>query len=262
MPRLAANVGMLFQEVDLLDRIERAAGVGFRGVEIPSPYGETREDLSERVQRHNLSAVLFNVSPEVAAIPGREADFRDGLTRALEYAEAAGCRQLHCVAGRTDHPRAEATFVTNLRWASERARPAGVRLLLEPLNTRDNPGYFLTGTTQARRIIDQIESDNVFLQYDLYHMQIMEGSLAETIEANLDVIRHFQIGGVPGRNEPDETQEVNYRYLFDLIDGLGFDGWVGCEYRPRAGTVEGLVWARPYGIRGGGQAGTPIGKAP
>ncbi len=251
MPRLAANVGMLFQEVDLLDRIERAAGVGFRGVEIPSPYGETKEDLAERVRRQNLSAVLINVSPGVAAIPGREVGFREGLTRALEYAEAVGCRQLHCVAGQTDDPRAEATFVANLRWASEQARPAGVRLLLEPLNTHDNPGYFLTKTVQARRIIDQVGSDNVFLQYDFYHMQIMEGSLAETVEANLDAISHFQIGGVPGRNEPDETQEINHRHLFDLIDSLGFDGWVGCEYHPRGETVEGLVWARPYGIRGG-----------
>jgi hydroxypyruvate isomerase len=252
MLRLAANLGMLFQEVALLDRFERAAGVGFRGVEIPSPYGETKADLSERLQRHNLSVVLINVSPGLAAIPGREADFREGLARALEYAEAVGCRQLHCLAGRTDDPRAEATFVANLGWASERARPAGVRLLLEPLTTRDNPGYFLTGTTQARRIIDEVGSDNVFLQYDFYHMQIMEGSLVETVEANLDVIRHFQIGGVPGRNEPDEMQEINYRYLFDLIDRRGYDGWVGCEYHPRGETVEGLAWARPYGIRGGG----------
>lgn len=252
MPRLAANLGMLFPEVDLFDRLERAAGVGFRGVEIPSPYGETKKDLSEGMKRYNLSAVLFNVSPEAAAIPGREADFREGLARALDYAETTGCRQLHCVAGRTDDPRAEATFVANLRWASGRARPTGVRLLLEPLNTRDNPGYFLTGTSPARRIIDQVGSDNVFLQYDFYHMQIMEGSLADTVEANLDIIRHFQIGGVPGRNEPDETQEIDYRHLFDLIDRLGFDGWVGCEYHPRGETVEGLAWARPYGIRGGG----------
>jgi hydroxypyruvate isomerase len=251
MPRLAASVELMFREADLLDRFERAAAAGFRGVEIQSPYAEAKEDVAERVRRHDLEPVLMNVLPGLAAIPGREADFRSALTRALAYAEAAGCRQLHCVAGRTDDPKAEATFVANLKWASEIARPAGVRLLLEPLNTRDNPGYFLTGTAQARRILDQVGSDNVLLQYDCYHMQIMEGDLAETVKANVDVIGHIQVGGVPGRHEPDQTQEVNYPYLFALIDSLGYEGWVGCEYHPRAGTVEGLSWARPYGIRDG-----------
>ena len=248
MPKLAASVAMMFNEWDLLDRFEHAARVGFWGVEIQSPYGESKEDIADRVRRHDLTATLMNVSPGVGALPGREADYRAGITRALEYAEAAGCRQLHCLAGRTDDPKAEATFVANLRWASEQARPLGVRLLLEPLNTQDNPGYFLTGSAQARRIIDQVGADNVFLQYDFYHMQIMEGYLAETVKANLDIISHFQIGGVPGRHEPDDTQEIHYPYLFDVIDGLGFDGWVGCEYRPGAGTMDGLEWARPYGI--------------
>jgi hydroxypyruvate isomerase len=249
MPRLAASVELMFREADLLDRFERAAAAGFRGVEIQSPYGEAKEDVAERVRRHGLSAVLMNVLPGVAAIPGREADFRGALTRALAYAEAADCRQLHCVAGRTDDPKAESTFVANLKWASEQARPAGVRLLLEPLNTRDNPGYFLTRTAQARRILDQVGSDNVLLQYDCYHMQIMEGDLAETVKANIDIIGHIQVGGVPGRHEPDQAQEVNYTYLLALIDSLGYEGWVGCEYHPRAGTVEGLSWARPYGIQ-------------
>jgi len=251
MPRLAASVETMFREARLLDRFERAAEAGFPGVEIQSPYGETREDIAERVRRHGLSVALMNVLPGVAAVPGREADFRSGLTRALAYARAAGCRQLHCVAGGGGHPDAETTFVENLTWASEQARPAGVRLLVEPLNTRDNPGCFLTGTAQARRILERVGRDNVLLQYDFYHMQIMEGRLAETVKANIDVIGHFQVGGVPGRHEPDRTQEIDYPSLFDLIDGLGFEGWVGCEYRPRAGTVEGLGWARPYGIRGG-----------
>jgi hydroxypyruvate isomerase len=249
--RLAANVSMMFREWDLLDRFEQAARVGFRGVEIHSPYEETKGGLAERLRHHGLQLVLINVSPAVAAIPDREVDFRDGLMRALDYAVAAGCRQLHCVAGETDHPGAEAVFVANLRWASEQARPADVRLLVEPLNTRDRPGYFLTGTAQARRVIDQVGADNVFLQYDVYHMQIMEGLLAETLRANIDVIRHVQIGGAPGRHEPDETQEINYPYLLDLLDDLGYEGWVGCEYHPRGGTVEGLGWARPWGIRGG-----------
>jgi len=250
MVRLAANISMMFTEVGLLDRFEGAARAGFRAVEIHAPYDERKEDVAEAAQRHGVEVILLNVMPAVAAIPGRESEFREALVRALDYARAAGCRQLHCVAGPTDHPDAEATFVANLQWASEQVAPGGVRLLLEPLNTRDNPGYFLTGTAQARRIIEMVASGHVFLQYDVYHMQIMEGFLAETIKANLDLIRHFQIGGVPGRHEPDQAQEINYRYLLDLIDGLGFEGWVGCEYRPRAGTVEGLGWARPYGIVG------------
>jgi hydroxypyruvate isomerase len=249
MPRLAANVSMMFQEVDLFDRFARAAEVGFGAVEIHAPYDRPKEEVAEAARRHGVEVVLLNVMPAVAAIPGREAEFREALARALAYAEATGCRQLHCVAGATDHPGAEATFIANLQWASEEAAPAGVRLLLEPLNTRDNPGYFLTGTAQARRIIEKVGSGSVFLQYDVYHMQIMEGFLAETIKANLDLIGHFQIGGVPGRHEPDETQEVNYTYVLGLIDHLAFEGWVGCEYHPRAGTVEGLAWARPWGIR-------------
>ena len=248
MRRLAASVTTMFNEWELLDRFEQAARVGFQGVEIQSPYGESKEDIADRVRRHNLVATLMNISPGVGAIPGREADFRQGLMRALEYAEASGCKQLHCVAGRTDDANAEATFVASLRWASKQARSLGVRLLLEPLNTRDNPGYFLTGSVQARRIIDLVGSDNIFLQYDCYHMQMMEGRLTETVKANLDIISHFQIGDVPERHEPDETQEINYSYLLALVDTLGFNGWVGCGYRPRAGTIEGLAWARPYGI--------------
>ncbi len=138
--------------------------------------------------------------------------------------------------------------MNNLNWAAEQAARVGVWLLLEPINTMDRPGYFLTGSVQARRIIDAVEADNVAMQFDVYHIQIMEGSLARTIEAQRDVIEHFQIAGVPGRGEPDREQEINYAFLLDMIDGLGFDGWVGCEYRPRAGTAAGLGWARSYGI--------------
>jgi hydroxypyruvate isomerase len=251
MPRLAASLERMFREVPLLDRFERAAAAGFRGVEVQSPYDESPEDIAERLRRHGLEAVLMNVLPGVAAIPGREGEFRDALARALAYAETAGCRRLHCLAGRTDAPAAEATFAANLEWASAEARPSGVRLLIEPLNTRDNPGYFLSGTAQARRILERVARDNVLLQYDCYHMQIMEGDLAQTIEANLGVIGHVQIAGVPGRHEPDHAQEVDYPALLDRLDGLGYRGWVGCEYDPRAGTEEGLGWARRYGIGGG-----------
>ncbi len=249
MPKLAASLTMMFQEFPLPDRFEQAAAAGFAGVEIQAPYGVSKEEIAHRAARHDLTPALMNLPLAVAAIPGEEDAFCEALTRGLDYANAAGCRQLHCLAGRTSDPAAEDTFVSNLRWGAEQTRSHGVRLLLEPLNTRDNPGYFLTGSRQARRIIERVGADNVRLQYDFYHMQIMEGCLAETVREQLDIIGHFQIGGVPGRHEPDGTQEINYPYLLDLVDDLGYEGWVGCEYRPRAGTAAGLAWAAAYGIR-------------
>ena len=248
MPKLAANFSMMFREVDMLDRFGLAARVGFTGAEIQSPYEHTAEEIAAAYRDSGLDAVLFNLPSMVGAVPGREAEFDDGVARALEYCRATGCRQVHCLAGVTDDARAEAAFVANLRRASAAARPAGVRLLLEPLNTHDMPGYFLTHTADARRIIDRVGEDNVFLQYDVYHMQIMEGFLAETIKANLDVISHIQIAGVPGRHEPDGSQEVHYPYLFDVLDELGYERWVACEYRPAGDTLAGLDWARPQGI--------------
>ena len=248
MPKLAANFSMMFREVDMLDRFALAARAGFAGAEIQSPYEHTAEAIAVAYRESGLEAVLFNLPAMVGAVPGREAEFDEGVTRALEYCRATGCRQVHCLAGTTDDGRAEATFVANLRRASAAARPLGVRLLLEPLNTHDMPGYFLTHTADARRIIDRVGEDNVFLQYDVYHMQIMEGFLAETIKANLDVISHVQIAGVPGRHEPDGSQEVHYPYLFDVLDERGYEGWVACEYRPAGDTLAGLDWARPWGI--------------
>lgn len=248
MPKLAANFSMMFQEVDMLDRFGVAARIGFTGAEIQNPYGQTSAEVAQAYRDNNLDAVLFNMPLAVGAIPGREADFETGFARALEYCQAAGCRQVHCLAGCTDDARAEATLVTNLRRASPEARGLGVRLLLEPLNIQDNPGYFLTRSAQARRIIDLVREDNVFLQYDIYHMQIMEGYLAETIKANLDIISHIQIAGVPGRREPDDAQEINYPYLFDVLDDGGYDRWVACEYRPLGDTLAGLKWAHRYGI--------------
>jgi len=242
---------MLFNEVPLLDRFRLARRCGFRAVEVQGPYEAAKEDLADRLCREGLTPALLNLPVSFAAVPGRETEFRTGLGRALEYARATGCRQLHCLAGQTEAAGAEKTLVANLRWASRRARSLDVRLLLEPLNTYDNPGYFLTGSTQARRLIEDIGETNILLQYDFYHMQIMEGRLAETVRAHFEVIGHFQVGGVPGRHEPDGRQEINYPYLFELIDDLGYTGWIGCEYRPRAGSVQGLGWARPYGIAEG-----------
>ena len=259
MPRLAGNLSMMFSEVGMLARFEIAARVGFTGVEIQNPYGESSADLALAYRDSGLEPVLFNVPQALGAVPGREADFEAGFTKALEYAEVTGCRQIHCLAGTTDAPQAEATFVSNLRRASTAARPLGVRLLLEPLNTRDNPGYFLSSSGHARRIIDLVNEDNVFLQYDIYHMQIMEGNLIETIKANLGIIGHIQIAGVPGRHEPDNTQEINYPYLFDAIDDSGYNRWMACEYRPRGETVAGLTWALPYGIDPRQAPGRPSG---
>lgn len=238
----------MFQEATLLDRFALAAAAGFRAVEIQAPYSEPAPKLAEQIDQAGLQAVLINTPVALAAVPGEERTFRQGMETALEYAHTLGCAQVHCLAGRTDHSAAESTFVENVRWAADAAAKQGVRILLEPLNTVDNPGYFLTGSTQARQIIEQAGRGNVQMQCDFYHLQIMEGHLAQTFAAQFDLIGHVQISGVPGRHEPDERQEINYRYLLSLIDELGFDGWVGCEYRPRAGTLAGLDWARPYGV--------------
>ncbi|MDE2968061.1 MAG: TIM barrel protein [Chloroflexota bacterium] len=248
MPDLAASVSWMFNEVALTERFALAAAAGFRAVEIQTPYSEPADLLAERVDAAGVQVALINMPVAVAAIPGQEQVFREGLAKALAYAEALDCRRIHCLAGRTDDPAAESTFIDNVRWAADEAATQGVSIMLEPLNTVDNPGYFLTGSAQARRIIEWVGRGNVRMQYDIYHMQIMEGRLAESIAAHFDVIGHIQISGVPGRHEPDDQQEINYPYLLSLIDDIGYDGWVGCEYRPRAGTLEGLRWARSYGI--------------
>lgn len=238
----------MFQEAALLDRFKLAADVGFSAVEIQAPYSEPAHLLAERIGDAGVRPVLINMPVPLAAVPGEESAFREGLATALEYATTIGCKQIHCLAGRTDDPAAESTFVHNVRWAADRAAEHDIRILLEPLNTVDNPGYFLTGSAQARRIIEQVERENVRLQCDFYHLQIMEGHLAQTLADQFDIIGHIQVSGVPGRNEPDDRQEINYPYLLSMIDEMGFDGWVGCEYRPRAGTWDGLDWARPYGV--------------
>ena len=259
MPRFSANLGFLFQEVGFFDRFDAAARVGFRGVEHGSPYEAPPEDIAARLQACGLEQVLCNLPPGdpargergVAALPGREEVFAECVERALTYGRALSCRCLHAMAGTppagVSRQDCEAVYVRNLRWAAGALKPHGIRLLIEPLNTRDNPGYFLTTTAQARQIIERVGSDNLFLQMDLYHCQVMRGDLAEEIKAHLPLIGHFQIAGNPGRHEPS-IGEINYPYLFDLIDDLGYTGWVGCEYRPRADTVAGLGWGRAYGL--------------
>jgi hydroxypyruvate isomerase len=257
MPKLAANLTMLFTDAPFLDRFERAAAAGFTAVEYLFPYEHNVRDLRARLDRHGLQQVLFNLPAGrweagergIACDPDRTDEFALGVENALAYATALGCRQVNCLAGivppRVDEEQAEATFVSNLRVAARRLADAGIRVLIEPINTRDIPGFFLTHTSQAVQIIGAVGLDNVRLQYDVYHMQIMEGDLASTIERHLALIGHVQIADPPARHEPG-TGEVNFEFLLGRLDSLGYDGWIGCEYKPTARTEEGLRWARPY----------------
>jgi hydroxypyruvate isomerase len=257
MPRFDANLTMLFNELDFLDRFEAAAGAGFKGVEYLFPYAYPTEQLAERLAVNGLTQVLHNLPAGdwakgergIACLPDRVREFQDGVGKAIEYAKALGCKQLNCLAGippaHVDPARVRNTLVTNLRFAAEKLEAAGIRLLVEPCNTRDIPGFFLDRSQQAIELIDDVGSDNLWLQYDIYHMQIMEGDLAQTIQRLLPRIAHMQLADNPGRNEPG-TGEINYPYLFKFIDRLGYRGWIGCEYKPAKTTSEGLGWAKPY----------------
>ena len=259
MPRLAANITYLFTELPFLDRFAAAADHGFTGVEILVPYEYSPEDIAARLAAHDLECVLINTPygeiagghTGIGAIPGREAEFAADATRALDYAMAVGCTRIHALAGmpgeQADPAHCRAVFVDNLRGMAEQAADAGITVLIEPLNTGDFPGYFLTHQGQAHAIVADVGLANVKVQMDFYHCQIMEGFLSDKMRRHIDGIGHFQISGVPGRIEPD-IGELDHTYLLNLVDELGFDGWVGAEYKPRAGTVPGLGWAVPYGI--------------
>jgi hydroxypyruvate isomerase len=261
MPKFAANLSFLFQDLDFLERFGAAAKAGFKGVEYLFPYDHDPAVIEAQLRQHGLEQVLFNTGQGnwaggergIGALPGREAEFREAVKRALEYARALKCKRVHAMAGMAPigvpAVELESLFVANLNAAAKLFAQHDIMLLIEPLNTRDNPGYFLTGIDQATRIIGQAPAPNLFLQFDLYHRQIMGGDLAETLRANSALTRHYQIAGVPGRHEPD-VGEINYPHLFDLIDQLGYDGWIGCEYRPKAGTLDGLGWAKRFGIGG------------
>jgi hydroxypyruvate isomerase len=259
MPKFAANLTMMFNEVPFLDRFAAAAEAGFTAVEFLFPYAYTKTEVRARLREAGLLQVLFNLPPGdwgagergLAALPGRQAEFRESVAKALEYAEALECPRLHAMAGIVpadlESKICEDVYVENLRFAARAARSAGVRIMIEPINARDMPGYFLSRTEHARRIIEAVSADNLFLQYDIYHAQISEGFLVETFRANRSFIGHVQIAGVPGRYEPDAEQEINYPFVLAAIDAAGYDGWIGCEYRPRAGTVQGLNWLAPFG---------------
>jgi hydroxypyruvate isomerase len=226
-------------------------------VEYLFPYPYPKEQLAEHLEKHHLTQVLHNLPAGdwakgergIACLPDRVGEFQEGVGRAIDYAQALGCTRLNCLAGiaPTDvaPEKLRQTFVANLGFAAARLKAAGIKLLIEPCNTRDIPGFYLNRTQQAVNIMDEVGSDNLFLQYDIYHMQVMEGDLAPTIERQLARIAHMQLADTPGRNEPG-TGEINYPFLFGFIDRLGYEGWIGCEYRPQTTTVEGLGWARPY----------------
>jgi hydroxypyruvate isomerase len=260
MPKFAANLTMLWNELDFLDRFDAAAKAGFTGVEYLFPYAYPKDALVERLERNRLKQVLHNLPAGDwakgdrgnACDPSRVGEFQDGVGKAIDYAKTLGCAQVNCLAGippaGADPAKVRATFVSNLRFAADKLAAAGIRLLIEPINTFDIPGFYLAHTKQALDVIRDTGSSNVYVQYDIYHMQRMEGELANTIKANLAQIKHVQLADNPGRNEPG-TGEINYRFLFGFLDSIGYDGWIGCEYKPKGGTDEGLGWRRALGVQ-------------
>ncbi|VVD81676.1 hydroxypyruvate isomerase [Pandoraea communis] len=257
MPRFAANLTLLYQEVPFLDRFREAASDGFRGVEFLFPYDHPAQAIRAHLNETGLTQVLFNTpagdwaSGErgLAALPGREAQFRDGLELALDYADTLGCRQLHVMAGCPDAAasleRCRAVYLDNLAYAAGQAAAHGVTILIEPINPRDFPRYFLTRQAQAQAILQDVGASNLKVQFDAYHCQIVEGDLAMKLRQHIANIAHVQVAGVPARHEPD-TGEVNYPFLFRLLDELGYAGWIGCEYRPQGATRDGLGWLKPW----------------
>ena len=257
MPRLAANLTMMYNEHAFLDRFQAAASDGFQGVEFLFPYDFAAADIRARLQDNGLTQALFNAPPGdwaagergIASLPGREDEFLRGLDQALAYAAQLGNRSLHVMAGliRPEQDRAahRAVYVRNLARAASAAASAGITVVIEPINTRDIPGFFLNRQDEAQAICAEVGAANLKVQFDCYHCQIVEGDIAVKLERDMAGIGHIQIAGVPDRHEPN-LGELNYPYLFDRIDALGYAGWVGCEYRPKAGTRAGLGWAQAY----------------
>jgi hydroxypyruvate isomerase len=253
MPRFAANLTTLFTESPFIDRFSAAAEAGFSGVEYLFPYAFSADDLADRLQAAGLQQALFNFPPGdwdagdrgLAAIPGRQSEFNESIDVALDYARALACPTLHVMAGipsaNASREEAMEIYVDNLRRAADRCAPEGITVVIEPLNSRDMPKYLLSRTEEARQVIDRVGRENLGLQLDFYHCQIMEGDLETRLRDLAGIVRHVQIAGVPARHEPD-TGEVNYPHLFRVMDEIGYDGWVGCEYHPRAGTLDGLGW--------------------
>lgn len=257
MPKLAANLTMMFNECEFLERFGMAAKSGFNGVEYLFPYEFDKQNISDELLENDLEQILFDLPAGdwgqgdrgVAVDPERKKEFEEGVAVALEYADILNCSRLTCLAGMAPAGisdfEARSTLTENLAFAAPLLGNEGITLLLEPINTIDIPGFWLNSTHEAISVINEVKQANLLLQYDIYHMQIMEGNLMNTIKDNIDVIGHFQLADNPGRNEPG-TGEINYDYLLKSIDDLGYRDWIGCEYKPASDTLEGLKWARKY----------------
>ncbi len=255
MPRFAANLSFLFTELPFLDRFEAAADAGFKGVEFMFPYAFEIADIRARLDSTGLELVLFNLPPGhwdkgergFAALPGREDEFATRVDMALRYAEPLGCKRLHAMAGLTTHGAKHEAYVSNLKLAADWARPLGIDILIEPINTRDMPDYFLSRTEQARAIITEAGAPNLALQFDLYHRHVMEGGVIQAIDEFKALTRHYQCAGPPDRGEPDGG-DLDYAAIFRAIDATGYTGWIGCEYKPRGATLAGLGWPGRLGV--------------
>ncbi|HKI98163.1 MAG TPA: hydroxypyruvate isomerase [bacterium] len=257
MPKLNANLTMLFTEVDFLQRFEKAAQAGFKAVEFLFPFDHPAAQLADLLGQHKLKLVLHNLPAGdwgagergIAVLPDRVGEFQAGVGRAIEYAKALGCGQLNCLVGKTPAgvpaERVRKTLVENLRFAAEALAKEQIRLLVEPLNSQDVPGFHLVHSADALAVFDEVNHPNIWLQYDIYHMQIMEGNLTRTIHDRLLRIAHMQLADNPGRHEPG-TGEIHYPNLLRFIDEAGYTGWIGCEYVPAGGTEAGLGWSKPY----------------
>lgn len=259
MTKLAANLTMLFNEQAFLDRFEAAARAGFRGVEFLFPYAFHADQIADRLNRFQLDLVLHNLPAGnwdggergIAILPDRVSEFQDGVGEAIKYAKVLGARQLNCLVGirpeGVSEDAARKTLVENLKFAAKALKAEKIDLLIEPINTFDIPGFYLNRTQQALDLINDVDASNLYVQYDIYHMQRMEGEVASTLKRHLDKIKHVQLADNPGRNEPG-TGEINYQFLFKWLDEIGYAGWIGCEYRPKAGTVEGLGWRAAHNV--------------
>lgn len=260
MPRFAANLSMMFNEVPFLDRFARARAAGFEAIEFLFPYDHPAAEIRARLDAEGLSLVLFNAPPGdwnggergTASLPGREDEFRDGIARALDYAGVLGCPRLHVMAGNApdgvSRETLAARYAANLDWAAGQLAPHGIKPVIEPINARDMPAFFLRTTAQAVAVIEAVGPDRLGLQYDLYHTQITEGDLVKRAERLLPFIAHMQVADVPARNEPG-TGEIAWPFVFDRLDAMGYRGWIGCEYRPAGDTEAGLSWFAPHRAR-------------
>jgi 2-dehydrotetronate isomerase len=255
MPKFAANLSFLFLDLPFLDRFDAAAKAGFKAVEYLFPYEWKKEDIAARLKANGLTQALFNLPPGdfakgergLAAIPGREAEFEAALAQALDYAAALNCKLVHAMPGLRHHGADRRVYIANLRKAAKLAATSGVSVIIEPINTRDIPGFFLNTTSEARAVIHEVAEPNLRLQFDLYHRAIQEGDVSMAIREFGHLALHYQIANPPDRGEPD-MGDLNYRHVFQELDSSGFTGWVGCEYKPRGDTVAGLAWTKACGV--------------